>query len=206
MSLFRLSAKLGLIAACVALCGCVSLFPKAKPSQLYRFGAPEAAAAAPVLPPPGARVIAQGPLAFPDDAAGDRLLTVTGDEAAYIADARWVSPAPVLFDEALVRAFEAAGGPRLVPSAAAARPSLILSLAVQTFETRYDQGPTAPPQVVVELRAQLIRPEDRSVVSDQLLTSAKRASDNRVGPIVQAYDEAVAEVLTKLTASVAQAG
>ena len=82
----------------------------------------------------------------------------------------------------------------------------VLNLDVQTFETRYDNGDKAPPEVVVQLRAQLLRASDRTVISDQLFTSAQRSADNRVGPIIQAYDAAVHEVLGKLASWTAQQG
>ena len=193
----RSLAKLALVLACSGLCGCVSLFPKSQPSQLYRFGGPSAVAS-PSTPAPNAVVVAVGAVVFPDDAATDRILTTDGEQAAYIRGARWVSPAPVLFQEALARAFEAPGAPRLVPSTAIARAALVLNLQVQAFETRYDQGPKAAPDVVVQVRAQLFRTDGRILVSDQILTSTARASDNRMGPIVRAYDQAVADVLAKL--------
>ncbi len=206
MSASRRPAPLILAAiACLALGGCISLFPKSKPAQLYRFdGEPLQAATA--MPAASAKVIARGNLRFETAASTDRILTVTGRDTAYIAGSRWVSPAPVLFEESLIRAFEAGGGVRLAEGGSAIRPAAVLNLDVQTFETRYDQGEKAAPQVVVQVRAQLVRASDRAVIAEQLFTSAQRADDNRVGPIVQAYDAAVADVLGKLVSWTAQQG
>ncbi len=183
--------------ACLTLGGCISLFPKSKPAQLYAFDN-DPLPAAQALPAPGARVLARGNMRFETAAAGDRILTVTGADTAYIAGSRWVSPAPVLFEEAMIKAFAAGGGARLAEGGSTVHAEEVLNLDVQTFETRYDQGPQAPPQVVVQVRAELLRAKDRTVIAEQLFTSAQRASDNRVGPIVQAYDAAVHEVLGKL--------
>ena len=191
--------------ACLALGGCISVFPKSKPAQLYRFDNEPLPAGA-SLPAAGARVVARGNMRFETAAAGDRILTVTGADTAYIAGARWISPAPVLFEESLVRAFEAAGGPRLAEGGSAIRATQVLNLDVQTFEARYDQGDKAAPEVVVQVRAQLIRTSDRGVIADQLFTAAQRAGDNRVGPIVDAYDAAVRDVLGKLAGWTAQQG
>jgi len=191
--------------ACLALGGCISLFPKSKPAQLYRFdGEPLPASAS--LPPASAKVIARGNMRFESAASADRVLTVTGADTAYIAGARWVSPAPVLFEESLIKAFEAGGGVRLAEGGSAIHADDVLNLDVQTFETRYDQGEKAAPQVVVQVRAQLVRVTDRVVIGEQLFTSAQRADDNRVGPIVQAYDAAVHDVLGKLVSWAAQQG
>ena len=134
-----------LAAVCVAMTGCVSLFPKTKPAELYRFGAVEAAdAAAPAAastPRPGTTAISEGAIEFDPASSSDRLLTMTGREAAYIADARWVSPASALFEEALARTFaQIPGAPPLVPRFGLLRAPLLLSLDVQNFEARYDQG------------------------------------------------------------------
>jgi cholesterol transport system auxiliary component len=191
--------------ACLALGGCISVFPKAKPAQLYRFGG-EPAQADTTLPPPGARVVARGNLRFQAAASTDRILTVSGPDTAYIAGARWVSPAPVLFEESLIRAFQSGSGPRLAEGGSTLRAVEVLNLDVESFETHYDQGDKAAPEVVVQLRAQLLRASDRSVVGEQLFTGAQRASDNRVGAIVGAYDAAVHDVLGKLAAWTAQQG
>ncbi|HEY5410852.1 MAG TPA: ABC-type transport auxiliary lipoprotein family protein [Caulobacteraceae bacterium] len=199
-------ARLALAAlACLALGGCISLFPKAKPAQLYRFdNEPLQAQAA--TPAAGKRVVTRGDMRFETAASADRILTITGSDAAYIAGARWVSSAPVLFEQALVRAFEVGGGPRLAEGGSGVHATEVLNLDVQSFETRYDGGPNAAPQVVVQLHAELVRASDRSIIADQMITSTQRADDNRVGPIVQAYDAAVHDVLGKLVSWTAQQG
>ena len=191
--------------ACLALGGCISVFPKAKPAQLYRFDNEPlpAQAAGPIA---GGRVVARGNMRFETAASADRILTMTGSDAAYVAGARWVSSAPVLFEQALVRAFEVGGGPRLAEGGSGIHATEVLNLDVQSFETRYDGGPKAAPEVVVQVHAELMRADDRSIVADQMFTSVQRADDNRVGPIVQAYDAAVHEVLAKLVTWTAQQG
>ena len=75
-----------------------------------------------------------------------------------------------------------------------------MNLDVENFEARYDQGPKAPPLVMVKVHAVLIRTEDRSVVSEQTFTTTVRASDNRIGPIVEAFDGAVGKTLADIVA------
>lgn len=200
MSPFRSFPRLaGALAAGLTLAGCVSLFPRTQPVQLYRFGL-NSAAAPPASPAPGAPVVGKGEMNFEDAAAGDRILTVMGRDVAYVSGVRWVSPAPILFDEALSRAFLAEGAPRLAEAEGAARAQVLLDLDVQTFETRYVHGPGAAPEVVVQLRAELVRAQDHSIIADQVFTSTKQAGENRMGSIVQAYDEAVQETLSGLVA------
>lgn len=181
-------------AVALSLGGCISLFPKAKPAQLYRFGAstPPAAAA------PRHTTVVKGIVDFEQAAASDRILTSDGDTVAYIAGARWVSSAPALFDEALDRTFQnTPSAPLLVRRSRALADALVLTLDVSTFETRYSGG--ASPTVVIELKADLIR-ANRETAAEKVFRVEKPASENRVSAIVQAYDAAVTEVLADLAA------
>jgi cholesterol transport system auxiliary component len=66
------------LAAALALAGCVTLLPKADPVTLYRFGAApvEATAAAEA----GVRIgIVRAPTLFQRESAGDQLLSVSGE-------------------------------------------------------------------------------------------------------------------------------
>ncbi|MDB5455921.1 MAG: transporter, partial [Caulobacter sp.] len=198
-ALRSLAAAALALAVAASLSGCISLFPKVKPAGLYRFG--ESAPAAASQPAPGARIgVLKGPTIFTRAAAGDRLLTITGSEAAYVAGARWVSPAGVLFDEAVARAFDAGGQARLIGRGEAAKADVILRLEVRTFETVYVNGAGAPPEVVIQVRAVLTRAGDRALLGDKLFDARVPASVNRVGAIVAAYDQAVAKALTDTVA------
>jgi cholesterol transport system auxiliary component len=167
------------------------VFPKAKPVQMYRFGdhAPQPAA----TPAAGGTLVLKGPIAFPPASGGDRILTVTGDQSAYIGGARWVAPAATLFDAALLEAFDAPGAPRLVARGEPLAAPSALRLDVRVFEARYP-GPT----VRVEVRATLIRSADRALIDEKMFDAEVPAADNRQGAIVAAFDKAVGQVLTNL--------
>lgn len=183
-------------ALCVGLSGCISLFPKAKPVQTYRFGVGDAPLAA---APSNAVSVVKGATSFPRAAAGDRILTVTGAETAYIAEARWTSAAALQFDDAVERAFDSRpGGPRLITRGDIVTGEINLRLDVDTFEARYLSGPDAAPTVVVSMRATLVRTRDRAVMGERVFTAQKRAADNRVGAIVSAFDAAVKESVGSL--------
>jgi cholesterol transport system auxiliary component len=194
------------LALCLVLSGCISLFPKANPSGLYRFGAaaPPAAAQEPAEKAFG---VFKTPTVFTRAAMGDRILTVTDGEAAYVADARWVSPAVVLFDEAVARAFEAGSSQaRLVTRGETAKAAMALRLEVRAFETDYVDGLKAAPEVLVEIRAVTTRASDRALLGDKVFQARVKASDNRVRAIVQAYDAANAQALSEIVAWVDEAG
>lgn len=184
------TASLAVLAAALPLTlgGCVSLFPKQQPVQMYRFGAQ--------VPPPAAApsstpvTVARGAVTFPPASAGDRILTATGTQDAYVGGARWVAPAQVLFEDALNRAFDASGSPRLVQRGEPLAAADTLRLDVRSFEARYP-GPT----VTVQVRATLIRNADRALVAEKMFDAQIPAGDNRQGPIVAAFDQAVDQVL-----------
>lgn len=204
--MIRNAARLMTVAAlAVGLSGCISLFPKAEPASLYRFG--EAEVSVPKGPPGTMFGVLKTPSSFTRAAAGDRILTSTNGEMAYIADARWVSPAFVLFEEATARAFENdPGRARLIGRGEVAKADMMLRLEVRTFEADYVNGPKAAPEVVVRVRSVLTRSQDRALVGDQIFEARVKATDNRVGAIVPAYDQAVAKVLGDIVAWVNASG
>ena len=197
--------SLSLAAAALALTGCISLFPKANPAGLYRFG--HDAAAVSTTPTEKSFGVYKTPTVFTRSAMGDRLLSVTNGEAAYIADARWVSPAIVLFDEAVARAFEADGSrARLVTRGETVKAVMALRLEVRSFEVDYLNGPKAPPEVLVEIRAVMTRGNDRALLGDKVFVARVKAADNRLSAIVPAYDQANGQVLSEIVAWVSEAG
>lgn len=192
----RRLALAALAIAAVGLSGCISLFPKAEPAQLYRFEAKVAPSKAPTGPVYGVLRVATG---FSRPAAGDRILTI-GDngEAAYIASARWVAPAAVLFDESVSEAFRSSTRVRLVSRGEVTKAEFAAKLDVTRFEVVYDNGPKAAPKVVITVRALVSRTQDRALVGDKTFSAEVRAGDNRVGAIVPAYNAALTQVLKEL--------
>jgi cholesterol transport system auxiliary component len=193
--MIRAAFRLAVVSACaLALSGCISLLPKSKPAQLYRFG--QSAAASAAEPAPAETVgVFQANGTFQGEAAGDRILTVSGGKAAFIAESRWVAPAGVLFNQAVVSAFDAdPGRVRLISRGQQGKSAFALRLDVRNFEARYESGPGSPPTVVVRVRAVLTN-ADLSKTAEQIFESRTKAANNRVGAIVEAYDKATSEVL-----------
>jgi cholesterol transport system auxiliary component len=190
-ALLRLAA-VGALA--LSLQACVSVLPKQKPAMLYRFNAAPVAAA-PAAAGPKVGVLRAGGQ-FQREAAGDRILTVTGDRVAYIARARWAAPAEVLFDEAVTNAFDSAGGPaRLVVRGEPGRADHLLRLDVRNFETHYNGE---QPVVLVRVRAVLIASRAPGEPQEKMFEASAPAADNRVGAIVAAYGQAVRQVLNDI--------
>jgi cholesterol transport system auxiliary component len=184
----------------VGLGGCISVFPKATPAQLYSFGAdfpPQQAANAGAEP----FNVLRSATAFTRAATGDRILTTDGQTAAYIAGSRWVSPAVILFDEAETRAFEADNGPaRLMRRGETSDAAAELRLEVQNFEANYPGDLKAAPTVVVQVHAVLIATADRHIIDEKTFEARKSTDDNRVSAIVRSFNGATVDVLSQIAA------
>ncbi|HZZ32987.1 MAG TPA: ABC-type transport auxiliary lipoprotein family protein [Phenylobacterium sp.] len=190
----RILALAGLGACALALAGCISLLPKTTISQMYRFGSAPTAAPGPQT---GTVSVFRTNGEFQEEAADDRILTVTGGKAAYIAAARWVAPAQVLFDQAVFNAFDASPV-RLIARGQQGRAAYALRIDVRSFEANYDARGDAP-TIVVRVHAALTK-ADQSNVGEQEFEARAPATDNRVGAIVTAFDKAVNDVIGKVVA------
>lgn len=191
----RLAAGLAAVAA-VALTGCVSLFPKSEPAQLYRFGPTGVTAG---VAGPGTVPLGLAMIDFSAAASGDRILTVTGSEVAYIAGARWATPARTMFAENLRQSFgRGARVVSLIDRSEMRSTNLLLHVDVSAFEVRYENGRGAAPVAVVSFDAKIVRYPDRSVVAQRTFEARQPASDNRVGAIVQALDAANGQAVGEL--------
>ena len=183
--------------AAIVLSGCITLLPKTKPVDLYRFGGSGAAVSASAVT--GTVGVFRASSLFQREAGGDQLVTITDGRVAYLSETRWVAPAAVLWDAAVLTAFDADPGPtRLISRGEAGKVDYVLRLDVRNFETRYDKGPKAAPSVVVRVRASLTSGSNRTLTGERIFESQVTAADNRVSEIIPAYDRAVAEVLKEI--------
>jgi len=183
-------------AGALALAGC-ALLSSPDPVQTYRFGGP-AAAGAMTDGQAGLRQVNLRRVQFPEAVEGDKLLGVTGTETAYIAEARWVSPASDLYMESLENAFAAqATRVRLIGPRELIRGERSLDIDVRAFEARYEAS-GAVPTVVVTARARLLTLPDRTVAAERTFTVQQPASANRISAIVEAFDVATRDLNTQI--------
>jgi|HubBroStandDraft_1064217.scaffolds.fasta_scaffold26399_2 cholesterol transport system auxiliary component len=200
---WRLAAAAPALAGVVFLGGCVTLFPKAEPSQLYRF---EVGAAASATPASGPRLDVQlTGYDFDSAAGGDQLLTTHESSVAFVAGARWEEPASELFHAALTRSLEAGGKLRVVGAGQMKAP-LRLRISVTRFEAEYGEGKDAVPTIVVRLHATIERQSDLAVLDERDFEGRTPAEANRVSAMVTAYDVASAKALGDLAGWVADTG
>jgi cholesterol transport system auxiliary component len=178
--------RLSAVTATVAVLGGCSLLATPDPVQLYRFGAGAEVGDGPVLADPVQ--VALRRIEFPAASKGDRMLGITGTEAAYIAGARWVSPAEDLYAQSLQETFlSQASRVRLIGRRELTPTARALDIDVRTFEARYEQ-PGAVPLIVISATARMLRLPERTVVSERTFTVSQPASANRVSSIVAAFD------------------
>ena len=188
--------SLVLAAAAVALSGC-ALLSTPDPVQLYRFGESGGATASAVTVASPVQVRLRN-VEFPAASRGDRILGVTGLETAYIAGARWVSPAQQLLSQSIESAFgDQARTVRLIGQRELTPVTRVLDIDVRTFEARYDYV-DAVPVVTISARARLLRFPERTVVAEEVISVSESAGENRVSAIAQAFDLASREFNTRL--------
>jgi len=182
-----------LVAATLALSGC-ALMNSGKPSTMYRLGAAASADAA-AAPANAQPVVIFFPGSnFDRQSEGDQILTVTGNQAAYIAQARWVAPAKEMFDSETIRQIHrTAPQTSVLRAGEAPRSAYVLAVDVSRFDAEYYSAGTAP-VISIDGRARLMRAADRQIVGDWPITAREAAADNRVSEIVAAFDRATVMV------------
>lgn len=189
-------SRLMIAAAAVALAAGVSgcaLLSTPDPVQLYRFGGASAFAGTGATSACPEVHVALRRVDFVEAARGDRVLAVTGAEAAYIKGARWVSPSEILFEEALRNAFLDGAACTVLSSGPIARDGLLLNVDVRRFEATY-AAPGAVPDANIVVLLRLMQPGDRSIVAEDRISVSDSAGENRQSAIVAAFDRATAEV------------
>ncbi len=183
--------------AALGLSAC-ALLSTPDPVQLYRFGAnldlqSEGLARA------GTRPVALRRVQFPRASSGERILAVTGDQAAYLAGARWVSPADVLFTDALENSFSVRSRQvRLIGRNELTPADLMLELDVRQFEARYDAGQGAAPTVHMVVHARMLQYPERVIAEERTFATTVPAADNRVSAIVAAYSAGTDQITDQI--------
>lgn len=196
----RTLTRLVAAAAAVAALGGCALLSSPEPVSLYRFGAaPDTEVGASGAPASQVQVAMRRP-EFVQAARDDRILGVTGTDAAYIKGARWVASADVLFSDALEDAFAAeAQRVRLIGPRELTRAEQTLDVDVRTFEARYP-APGAVPTATIVARVRLLNAQERTVAAERIFAVEQPAAANRVSAIVEAFDAATRDLNSQIVA------
>ena len=192
-------AVFGLVAS-LSLGGCVTLLPKEKPVQLYRFSYDPASlgkdgdvSQAPLSPTP--IPMAMSVVTFPQASAGDRVLTSENSQLSYVADSRWAVPAQVLFNEAISDGFARGGRGLQIEAHGPGTANFRLELNVRKFETDYHHGKA---MVAVDMDARMIRLSDHAIVGQRYVTADVGVSNNNMRDMVDAYNKATTQAVMAL--------
>ena len=188
------------VAAALSLGGCVTLLPKEKPVQLYRFSYDPASlgkdgdvSQAPLSPTP--IPMAMSVVTFPQASAGDRVLTSENSQLSYVADSRWAVPAQVLFNEAISDGFARGGRGLQIEAHGPGTANFRLELNVRKFETDYHHGKA---MVAVDMDARMIRLSDHAIVGQRYVTADVGVSNNNMRDMVDAYNKATTQAVMAL--------
>ena len=185
--------------AALSLGGCVTVFPKVKPVQLYHFGIQAQAPQAPVKADAAGVTVLSGPVTFNRAVAGDRILSVTGGQSAYLAGGRWTTPAVLMFEESLNNAFtQGSGDARVIGAKDPVAARMILRLDVRAFEVRYPDGGRGAPTATVNVSGLLADTATRAVTANRLFDCQVKARSNRLQAIVEAMNAAVSDCQTQI--------
>ncbi|WP_339748896.1 ABC-type transport auxiliary lipoprotein family protein [uncultured Maricaulis sp.] len=191
------SIKPVLITLCaLSLSACVSLLPESTPSSVYRLSSPEPSA----WTGEGRTIVRIVSPQAPRGLAGDEIAIQMADgHIAYMAAARWIAPAPRIMQNLIVDTFNAAGS-RVAPVVPddGVRAQYELRLDLREFEAVYDQGDGRAPLIRIRLAARLIASDGRQLAGSNVFSGEARASANRAGAIVAAFDQAAGQVSQNL--------
>ena len=162
--------------------------------------APEAATAAPQAAAPTLQVLR--PLAAPGLDTAEIALTRDGQRLDYYAASRWPAPLPELVQSLAVEALRASGKFRSVqPDSGAFAADLVLQIEIRRCQAVYPAG--GPPTVQVQLLATLGRRSERAILATATADSTVPAAENRMQPVVAAFQSAVGAALRDLAARIA---
>jgi len=190
-----------LVAACFG-----GLNSKTPPAQRFVLQ-PPAPAIAPAGPA-GAPVPSAGALQVLRSAAAPGLggegiaVLRPGARLDFYNNARWAADTPMALQTLVIDRLRDTGRFTTVePESGPFAAQYLLSLDLTHFEARYDAD--GPPTIEVALFASLGRRSDRSVLQSVSAHSAVRAQADRLQAVIAAFEQATADVLAQLTASLA---
>jgi len=186
---------------CLVAAGCGSLIgPSNPPAKIYRLN-PETTAQ-----PVGTAVTWQLAVARPDASRtldSDRMALLRGSVMDYYADAQWNDSVPRLVQSLLVEAFDRSGRVQAATADSNVRADLILTTELRDFEAQYDSA-NAAPTVVIDIQAKLLDPRGQVIASLDSRQTA-RASQDSVGSVVDAFNQAMAAALAQIVGWTLQA-
>jgi cholesterol transport system auxiliary component len=183
------------LAAPLVLASCISVLPKPGPDpdifRLSEIALPNVLADTPVI-------LVELP-STPKALRNNRLSVVQDNQSiAYTAGARWAAPVPQIMAEVLGDSLLATGRLNVVSPQDGMHPQYALITDIRHFEIVYDRGEQSAPLGRVSIRAKLIDRYSRMVLAQHHVNFTVRASENRLGPMAAAVDDAAHKAAREL--------
>lgn len=200
----RMARMLGgyalVLMAGAVLAGCSFLRNDAEPDRIYALYPASGVAVGAALP---------GVLQVPRPAVQpgldtDRIaLTRAGNELDFYAQSRWSGPLPQVLGALAVQSMDGAFTTVTDSGRGAGAIDYELLLTARHFEAAY--GGNAVPEVHVELECLLVATSPRRVLARCDAEAREPAGENRMAPIVGAFERAVQRALEEVRVKVAAA-
>jgi cholesterol transport system auxiliary component len=197
----RLPVLLGL----TALSGCGSLLETTIPApQAYVLRLP--ARSAPATPAPaGGSVRVQRPEAGPGLESDRIALLRSNQRFDFYAAARWAAPAPDIVESVLVEQLRGAAiFSAVFDDSTPYLPHYNLRCGLSRFEADYTVGGGAP-TAQVALECTFGRHRDRALLGNFTARGSAKASDDKLGAVVAAFESATATAVGELEKHAAEA-
>jgi len=205
-----MSSRLPVLLGLTALSGCGSLLVTTIPApQAYVLRLP--ARIAPATPAPtGGSVRVQRPEAGPG-LESDRIALLRSDQRFdFYAAARWAAPAPDIVESVLVEQLRDSGMFSAVfDDSSPHPPHYNLRCGLSRFESDYTSegrgGGGGVPTVQVALDCTFGRNRDRALLGNFTARGSAKASDDKLGAVVAAFESATAAAVGELEKHAAEA-
>jgi cholesterol transport system auxiliary component len=192
------------LVAALVLAGCAGGLRSDAPAVQTYFLRVVPPRAAPAPTPAAGSLQVARPLPAPG-LAGDAIVVVQPDRRidAYAAS-RWAGSLPDLVESLAVETFRSRGEIATVVDSRSAFPAeWLLQVRIRRFDAQYTSAGGAP-RVVVALDCTLGRRVDRDIVATFAAEGSAQASDNRLGAVVAAFEQAANEALAAMAARSAE--
>jgi cholesterol transport system auxiliary component len=204
-----MSTRLPVLLGLTALSGCGSLLETTIPSpQAYVLRLPPRTPAAAALTSGSVRV--QRPEAGPG-LDSDRIALLRSDQRFdFYAAARWAAPAPDIVASVLVEQLRGSGMFSAVfDDSAPYLPRFNLRCGLSRFESDYTSegrgSGGGAPTVQVALDCTFGRSRDRTLLGNFTARGSAKASDDKLGAVVAAFESATAAAVEELERNIAEA-
>lgn len=182
-----------LLAGAMLLAGCSGLRSDAAPDRIYILNAaPPAAAAA---PPPGALIVPR-PAVQPGLDTDRIALVRNGNELDYYAASRWGAALPQVLGAFAVQSMAGSFATVAGPERSSGPGNFELVLTARHFEAVY--GAMGAPEVRVAFDCLLVATAPRKVLGSCDTDVRERAADNRMGPVVQAFERGMQRAMEEI--------